>query len=136
MFHEKLATMRTKSEIDISNLRKNLSDRDKTIQLKTLEVTRLKDHFVGTLSDREGQITLLRSSLTEAQIELHNQKCILNNNDGYKEKYESLLEQMRLERATVAEYVQEKTILADQNNKLSQDHGFESQNSSNYSSQS
>ena len=63
-------------------------------------------------------ISLLKSSLNPVQ-------CASNNNIDYQSKYE-LCEQMRLERATIAEYQEEKSILSDQNNKLSKDRGFTS----------
>lgn len=122
--------MRTQSEIDISNLRKIISDRDRTLELQALETKKLKNKMQEKSTEQEHKVALLKSSISEAEIALHNKNCAQNNNVDYQTKYEELLAQVALERGALISIAEEKSVLSEQNNKLSKDHGFESLNSS------
>ena len=94
VFHEKLSSMRSKSEIDHSNLRKIICDREKTLTLQNDEIQKLKESSAKKLTEKDHKIAILKSQVSEMEVELHRKNCLYNNNDDYKQKYEDLLVQV------------------------------------------
>ena len=87
-----MKTKTDQSEIDMSNLRKNLADRTRTLKLQEDEISNLKENFAKKLTEKDHQIAVLKTQVSEIEIELHNKNC----NSNYKQKYEDLLEQVRI----------------------------------------
>lgn len=72
VFREKMSAMKSRNEIEVSNLRKIISDREKTIAHHVQESQRLKNQTDEKVFKKDSELTLLKSTLEELQIELHN----------------------------------------------------------------
>ena len=67
-----MSAMKSRNEIEVSNLRKIISDREKTIAHHVQESQRLKNQTDEKVLKKDSELTLLKSTLEELQIELHN----------------------------------------------------------------
>ena len=74
VFREKMATMKSRNEVEVSNLRKIISDRDLTIAHQVKENEKYRNRLNETVQKKESEITLLKSTIEELKIEFHNSK--------------------------------------------------------------